>query len=155
MYADLLNLFAEYLEKQDALSKLTEHETLHEYSYSEIHTVAAIAELQEPNVTSIAQRMKMTKGAISKIMKRLLSAGVIESYQLANNRQKVFYSLTPKGRFLYEEHEKRHNLWLQRDELFLSRYSKRQLEFITTFMTNFNRYLQEQINEREDGIHAD
>ena len=72
----LLNLFAEYLEKQDALSKLTDHEKLHEYGYSEIHVVAAIGDLQNPNVTSIAKHMKMTKGAVSKIIKRLLSADV-------------------------------------------------------------------------------
>ena len=69
MKDNLLNLFAEYLEKQDALSKLTEHEKLHEYGYSEIHVVAAIGDLQNPNVTSIAKHMKMTKGAVSKIIK--------------------------------------------------------------------------------------
>ena len=35
MYDHLLELFAEYLEKQDILSKLTEHERLYEYGYSE------------------------------------------------------------------------------------------------------------------------
>lgn len=113
MNDNLLNLFAEYLEKQDALSKLTEHEKLHEYGYSEIHAVVAIGDLQNPNVTSIAKHMKMTKGAISKIIKRLLSAKVIQAYQLENNKQKVFYSLTEKSKFLYDEHKKRHELWLQ------------------------------------------
>lgn len=155
MYDNLLNLFAEYLEKQDALSKLTEHEKLHEYGYSEIHTIAAIGDLQNPNVTSIAQHMNMTKGAISKIIKRLLSADVIETYQLADNKQKIFYSLTEKGRFLYDEHEKRHKLWLQRDKLFLDRYSENQLEFIQKFMIDFNLYLQEQIDEKEGLNNAD
>lgn len=148
MNDNLLKLFAEYLEKQDALSKLTEHEKLHEYSYSEIHTVVAIGDLHNPNVTSIAQHMKMTKGAISKIIKRLLSAKVIQAYQLEDNKQKVFYSLTEKGKFLYDEHEKRHELWLQRDRCFLNRYSEKQLEFLSNFMLDFNLYLQEQIDEK-------
>ncbi|HJB15831.1 MAG TPA: MarR family transcriptional regulator [Candidatus Blautia excrementipullorum] len=144
----LLNLFAEYLEKQDALSKLTDHEKLHEYGYSEIHVVAAIGDLQNPNVTSIAKHMKMTKGAVSKIIKRLLSADVIKSYQHEDNKQKIFYSLAEKGRFLYDEHKKRHELWLQRDRRFLDKYSEKQLELIRKFMVDFNLYLQEQIDEK-------
>lgn len=155
MNDNLLNLFAEYLEKQDALSKLTEHEKLHEYGYSEIHTIVAIGDLQNPNVTSIAQHMKMTKGAISKIIKRLLSANVIKTYQFENNKQKIFYSLTKKGKFLYDEHKKRHELWLQRDRHFLDRYSESQLEFIQNFMVDFNLYLQEQIDEKGGQNNAD
>ena len=148
MKDNLLNLFAEYLAKQDALSKLTEHEKLHEYGYSEIHVVAAIGDLQNPNVTSIAKHMKMTKGAVSKIIKRLLSADVIKSYQHEDNKQKIFYSLAEKGRFLYDEHKKRHELWLQRDRRFLDKYSEKQLELIRKFMVDFNLYLQEQIDEK-------
>lgn len=148
MKDNLLNLFAEYIEKQDALSKLTEHEKLHEYGYSEIHVVAAIGDLQNPNVTSIAKHMKMTKGAVSKIIKRLLSADVIKSYQHEDNKQKIFYSLAEKGRFLYDEHKKRHEFWLQRDRRFLDKYSEKQLELIRKFMVDFNLYLQEQIDEK-------
>ena len=145
MNTKLLDLFAEYLEKQDALSKLTENEKLHEYGYSEIHTIAAIGNLEEPNVTEIAKHMKMTKGAISKIIKKLQTAGAIESYQKIGNKQKVFYSLTDKGQFLYDEHEKRHNLWIKRDREFLDRYTKEQLNFISSFMVEFNSYMDEQI----------
>lgn len=148
MYTDILNIFAEYLEKQDALSKFTEHEKLHEYGYSEIHTIVIIGDSQDPNVTFISQQMKMTKGAISKIIKRLLSAEVIEPYQLNNNKQKIYYKLTEKGNFLYMEHEKRHNLWIDRDKKFLSRYSENQLSLVTNFMKDFNLYLQEQIDEK-------
>ena len=66
----LLDLFTEYLEKQDMLSKLTEHEKLHAYGYSEIHVIAAIGDMDAPNVTSIVGYMHMTKGAISKIIKK-------------------------------------------------------------------------------------
>ncbi len=155
MYDHLLELFAEYLEKQDILSKLTEHERLYAYGYSEIHTIAAVGDLKDPNVTSIARRMKMTKGAVSKIIKRLLSAQVIEAYQLADNRQKIFYSLTEKGKFLYDEHKKRHELWIQRDKGFLSGFSEEQLQCVSAFMAEFNAYLEEQIAEKGGKKHAD
>lgn len=36
---NLLNQFAEFLEKKEMLSKLAENEKLHSYGYSEIHTM--------------------------------------------------------------------------------------------------------------------
>ncbi len=70
---NLMNLFVKYIEEQEILSKLTEDEKLHGYNYSEIHTIAAIGDLEESNVTNIANHMNVTRGAISKITKRLLA----------------------------------------------------------------------------------
>ena len=150
---NLLNQFAEFLEKQDMLSKLTENEKLHSYGYSEIHVIAAIGDLEEPNVTALAKTLRLTKGAVSKITKRLISSNVIEAYTIPDNRQKIFYRLLEKGRFLYEEHEKRHKLWLERDRQFLSQFTELQLEGFSKFMSSYNGYLEEQIRQlggRED-----
>lgn len=150
---NLLNQFAEFLEKQDMLSKLTENEKLHSYGYSEIHVIAAIGDLKEPNVTALAKTLRLTKGAVSKITKRLISSNVIEAYTIPDNKQKIFYRLLEKGRFLYEEHEKRHKLWLERDRQFLSQFTELQLEEFSKFMSSYNGYLEEQIRQlggRED-----
>ncbi|WP_310602058.1 MarR family transcriptional regulator [Anaerosporobacter sp.] len=147
MNDQLLMQFAEFLEKQDLLSKLTEHEKLHEYGYSDIHTIAAIGDLEEPNVTEIAKSLNMTRGAVSKITKRLLSVGVIESYMLPDNKQKIFFRLTKSGEVLYKEHQTRHQKWIDRDNKFFSQFSSQQLEEISGFMNLFNQYLGEQIVE--------
>ncbi|MGN0659249.1 MAG: MarR family winged helix-turn-helix transcriptional regulator [Emergencia sp.] len=146
MNEELLMLFAEYLEKQDALSKLTEHERLHSWGYSEIHTVAAIGDLEEPNVTAIAEHMHMTKGAVSKIIKKLTKEELVEAYKKPGNNQKIYYSLREKGRFLYDEHEKRHRMWKKRDDDFFRQFTAAELEEIRTFMEKFNLYLGEQID---------
>ena len=150
---NLLNQFAKKKKKQDMLSKLTENEKLHSYGYSEIHVIAAIGDLEEPNVTALAKTLRLTKGAVSKITKRLISSNVIEAYTIPDNRQKIFYRLLEKGRFLYEEHEKRHKLWLERDRQFLSQFTELQLEEFSKFMSSYNGYLEEQIRQlggRED-----
>ena len=147
MNKELLEQFAEFLEKQDLLSKLTEHEKLHGYGYSDIHVVAAIGDLPEPNVTAIADHLNLTKGAVSKITKRLQKAGVIDAYQRAENQQKIFFRLTKDGRFLYEEHDKRHRLWLERDNAFLENYPTEKRQEILTFMTEFNQYLETKIKD--------
>ena len=153
MNTELMNLFVRYMEKQEILSKLTEDEKLHGYNYSEIHTIAAIGDLQEPNVTNIAKRMHVTRGAISKITKRLLSQNLIEAYQQSGNKQKIFFRLTEAGQYLYDEHEKRHNLWLKRDDAFIKQFDNDTLKLVEAFMTEFNNYLEIQISAL--GGHAD
>lgn len=147
MNSELLVLFAKYMEKQEVLSKLTEAAEFHGYSYSEIHTITAIGDMEFPNVTGISQAMNMTRGAISKITKRLMQNGLIESYMMEGNNQKIFFKLTKKGQQLYQEHERRHNLWLERDNAFLQKYSKKDLDEIQQFMLDFNNYLEEKISE--------
>lgn len=145
MNTELLNLFVKYMEKQEILSRLTEDEKLHGYNYSEIHTIAAIGDLTEPNVTNIAAYMNVTRGAISKITKKLLAQNLIESYQQDGNKQKVFFRLTESGQLLYSEHDKRHKLWLKRDDSFLKQFDEKTIEQVETFMNAFNDYLETQI----------
>lgn len=143
----LMNLFVKYMEKQEILSKLTENEKLHGYNYSEIHTIAAIGDLEKPNVTEIANYMNVTRGAISKITKKLLEQKLIEAYQIKSNRQKIFFRLTETGQLLYDEHEKRHNLWLKRDTAFMNQFDSEILKQVEDFMQSFNDYLESQIEE--------
>lgn len=147
MNTELMDLFVKYMEKQEILSKLTEDEKLHGYNYSEIHTIAAIGNLAEPNVTRIANYMKVTRGAISKITKKLIEQNLIESYQQDGNKQKIFFRLTKTGQLLYDEHEKRHNLWLKRDDAFIKQFDHKTFEQVEKFMKAFNDYLETQIME--------
>ena len=155
MTTELMDLFAKYMEKQEILSKLTEDEKLHGYNYSEIHTIAAIGDLTEPNVTQIANHMNVTKGAISKIAKKLLEQNLIEAYQREGNKQKIFFRLTKSGQFLYEEHEKRHNLWLKRDNAFIKQFDLKTVEQVEKFMKVFNDYLETQITELGGNVDED
>lgn len=70
---ELLKEIALMLERQDMLSKLTENQCLDEYGYSETHCIDYIGRLELPNVTKVAEHMGMTRGAISKMTKKLLA----------------------------------------------------------------------------------
>ncbi|MGN0076250.1 MAG: MarR family winged helix-turn-helix transcriptional regulator [Parafannyhessea sp.] len=143
----VLNQLAEYMERQEVLSRLTEAEDLHGYSYSEVHTIRAIGDLPEPNVSAIAERMGMTRGAISKIAKRLQADGLVEPYRLEGNRQKVLYRLTESGRQLYDEHERRHALWLERDRRFVDGRDPAEVAAVQRFLADYNDYLKRKIEE--------
>jgi len=68
----LLKEIASMLQRQEMLTKLTESVCLEEYSYSETHCIDYIGKTELPNVTKIADNMQMTRGAISKMTKKLL-----------------------------------------------------------------------------------
>lgn len=72
---DLLSLIKDYGDKQEILSKLREDQSLREYNNSELHIVAAIGDLEQPNVTSLAEHIGMTRGGICKNIKKLTEAG--------------------------------------------------------------------------------
>jgi len=141
----LLSEIASMLQRQELLTKLTENVCLEEYSYSETHCIDYIGKAELPNVTKIAENMQMTRGAISKMTKKLLTKGLIEKYTLENNKKEVYFKLTENGMELFKEHEKRHKLWEQRDTQFLERYSVAEIDTVTKFMKEFNLYLEEQI----------
>ena len=143
----LLKEIAAMLQRQEMLTKLTESMCLEEYSYSETHCIDYIGKTELPNVTKIADNMQMTRGAISKMTKKLLAKGLIEKYSLVSNKKEIYFRLTESGLELYKEHEKRHKLWEQRDSRFLERYSPEEMEIITKFMKEFNLYLEEKIEE--------
>ena len=143
----LLKELALMLERQDMLSKLTESQCLDEYGYSETHCLDSIGRLELPNVTKVAEHMGMTRGAISKMTKKLLSKGLIEKYTRETNKKEIYFRLTEQGEVLFEEHDKRHRLWERRDMEFLSRYSKEDVETVYRFMKKFNDYLEQQIED--------
>ena len=95
----LLQEIALMLEHQDMLSKLTESQCLDEYGYSETHCIDNIGRLELPNVTKIAEQMQMTRGAISKMTKKLLAKGLIEKYTLETNKKEVYFKLTERAGF--------------------------------------------------------
>lgn len=141
----LLKEISLMLERQDMLSKLTESQCLDEYGYSETHCIDYIGRLELPNVTKVAGHMGMTRGAISKMTKKLLAKGLIEKYTLETNKKEVYFRLTDLGQLLFDEHAKRHKRWEKRDMEFLSRYSADEVETVYRFMREFNVYLEKQI----------
>lgn len=106
------------LERQDMLSKLTEGKCLDEYGYSETHCIDYIGRLELPNVTKIAEHMGMTRGAISKMTKKLLAKGLIEKYTLESNKKEVYFKLTDLGKHCLRNMQNVTNRWEKRDRSF-------------------------------------
>ena len=147
---DLLNLFKEYGDKQETLSKLREDESLRSYNNSELHIIAAIGDLERPNVTSLAEYMGMTRGGICKNIKKLTEAGLISSYQRDGNTKNIYYRLTDAGKTIYERHAEAHEAWIARDMDFIESFSDKQLGQVTDFMERYIRHIDQRIEESEN-----
>jgi DNA-binding MarR family transcriptional regulator len=101
---------------------------------SEIHAIDVIGKNQLPNATFIANELKMTKGAISKVTSKLLKKALIKADHLNGNNKMIYYSLTPKGKALYEIHAKLHMIEYDRFVTILSEYTKDEVYVINSFL---------------------
>lgn len=146
---ELLELFSEFYEKQDVVQKLSTRPFIHDYGHSELHCLEAIGRRENPNVTFLAQKLALTRGAASKIVKKLLNRGDIDSYQLAANKKEIYYRLTERGREAAAAHERRHRIWLERDLGFLRSIAPEDKKIIFSFLRKFNKYLLERIEEQK------
>ena len=148
MRKDLISLFKEYGDKQEILSRLCESAELRKYNNSELHIIAAIGDLDSPNVTAIATHMCMTKGGIRINIKKLIDAGLVNTYQAENNNRKIFYKLTDAGKKIYDKHNIAHKNWIQRDNTFFSQFSDDEINNVADFLEKFIAHLDEEIEKR-------
>lgn len=71
---------------------------------SEIHTISIIGQHPEINMTTLADMSGVTKGAISQIVKRLISKRYVARYKTRNNKE-INLRLSDKGYIVFQGHE--------------------------------------------------
>lgn len=148
MEQNILVQLQELYEKQDMLSRLTDHVLYSDTGLSELHCLAAITRLSEPNSTQIAAHLKMTRGAVSKIIKKLADKKLIEVFQKPDNKKEKYFRLTKQGDDADQRHTKAHYAWEQRDSQFLQSIPDSEMRIVSSFLTRFNHYLEQIIEEK-------
>ncbi|EPS53035.1 MarR family transcriptional regulator [Clostridium botulinum A1 str. CFSAN002368] len=111
--------FKEIYEKEEILGKIAFRGEYEKYGVSEIHCIDFIGKIENPNVTKISENMNMTRGAISKICKKLLNSKLIDKYKKPDNDKEIYFKLTKSGEELYKRHEIKHKKWEERNNNFL------------------------------------
>lgn len=104
----------------------------------EVHCIDRIGTIEYANVTKIANEMELTRGSISKICKRMLSKGLIESYQRSDNHKEIYYRLTEIGRRVYNAHKKCHSQARQEELFLLNTFSEYEQSIIFRFLSGIN-----------------
>ncbi|HCC00937.1 MAG TPA: MarR family transcriptional regulator [Ruminococcaceae bacterium] len=129
------------------LNKPKMEECLKDYKPSEVHCIEYIAKNTDPNVTKLAESFYVTKSAVSKLMKKLIEKGFIESYQKSNNKKEVYFRLTSEGKKINQIHEKLHKEFQERDQSVFEQITKEQLHMMLAFAKNYNQHLDMEIKK--------
>lgn len=127
--------------KQMLKQIINKNYNLKDLSITECHVISSIGNEEHVNGIRIADKMGMTRGAISKVVANLIKKGLIISYQDGVNKKKIFYKLTPLGETINkihnEEHEKR-NITLVNE---INKYTEKEQEIILNFIKNLQDFL--------------
>jgi DNA-binding MarR family transcriptional regulator len=122
-----------------------------DYKSSEIHCIEYIGSNVDSNVTKLAESFYMTRGAISKITKKLIKKGIIESYQKPDNKKEIYFRLTSQGKVIYKVHEELHKEFQERDKVVFEQVTEEQFDIMLSFVEMYNRHLDAEI--KKQGVH--
>ncbi|MGC6767555.1 MarR family winged helix-turn-helix transcriptional regulator [Enterococcus sp. LJL128] len=135
-------------EKMSWLNKFKMEESLKGYKPSEVHCIEAIKKQKEPNVTKLAESLYMTRGAISKLTKKLIQKKLIESYQKPENKKERYFKLTELGEKIYTIHEEEHKAFRDRDKVVFEQMTEEQLTSMLRFIEVYSKHLDEEIKKQ-------
>lgn len=110
---------------------------------SEIHVISAIARNLGIHIAGLAEILKITKGSVSEIVKKLEKKGLVEKRIDSSNASRLSLYLTEKGEKAHKNHMKFHKEFNDYIENILLNYSDTEKEAIRDFL----KLLDEKIND--------
>ena len=140
--------FRDVYNKMVFLNKFKMEDSLKGNKSSEVHCIEYIGGNVDSNVTKLAESFYMTRGAISKITKKLIKKGIIESYQKPDNKKEIYYRLTEQGKVIYKIHEKLHKEFQQRDKAVFEHVTEEQFDSMLSFVEKYSRHLDAEIEKQ-------
>ena len=139
--------FRELFNKMAWLNKFKMEESFKGYKSSEVHYIECIGRNVDSNVTKLAESLYMTRGAISKMTKKLIEKGVIESYQKSDNKKEIYFRLTKEGQKIYDIHEKLHREFQERDKVVFDQVTEEQFDSMLSFVEKYSKHLDVEIKK--------
>ena len=125
---------------------------LNGYYPSEIHCVEYIGENIDANVKKLAEAFNMTTSAISKLTKKMMKKGLIESYQKPDNKKEIYFRLTAQGKAINNIHEDLHQEYEARDKIVFAQITQEQYDAILCFAKMYNKHLDTEIEKLDMDI---
>ncbi len=140
--------FRELFTKMAWLNKFKMEDSLKGYKSSEVHYIEYIGKNGDSNVTKLAESFYMTRGAISKISKKLIKKGIIESYQKPDNKKEIYFRLTEQGKVINKIHEELHKEFRERDKAVFEQVTEEQYDIMLSFAEKYRRHLDAEIKKQ-------
>jgi len=140
--------FRDLYNKMVFLNKFKMEDSLKGYKSSEVHCIEYIGRNVDSNVTKLAESFYMTRGAISKITKKLIKKGIIESYQKPDNKKEIYFRLTEQGKIINKVHEELHKEFQERDKAVFEQVTEEQFDIMLSFVEKYSRHLDAEIKKQ-------
>ncbi|WP_186430491.1 MarR family transcriptional regulator [Clostridium sp. BSD9I1] len=137
----------ELFNKMAWLNKFKMEESLKGYKPSEVHYIECIGRNVDSNVTKLAESLYMTRGAISKMTKKLIEKGIIQSYRKPDNKKEIYFRLTEQGQRIFKVHEKLHKEFQERDKAVFEQVTDEQFDSMLRFVEKYSRHLDAEIKK--------
>lgn len=101
----LVTLFKDILEIEGKYLITREFKDI---SVNDMHIIEAVGKKEQKSMSSIAKRLNVTTGTLTKAMDALEEKGYVSRERGKKDKRVVFVSLTEKGKRAYRHHEKFH-----------------------------------------------
>jgi DNA-binding MarR family transcriptional regulator len=140
--------FRDLLNKMVSLNKFKMEDSLKGYKSSEVHCIEYIKRNVDSNVTKLAESFYVTRGAISKLTKKLIKKGLIESYQKPDNKKEIYFRLTEQGKVINKVHEELHKEFQERDKAVFEQVTEEQFDIMLSFVEKYSKHLEAEIKKQ-------
>ncbi|MFS0782657.1 MarR family transcriptional regulator [Bacillus sp. 1P06AnD] len=144
----LIMSFRDLFNKMAWLNKDKMENSLKGYKPSEVHCIESIEKNSDSNVTKLAESLYMTRGAISKLTKKLIEKGLIESYKKPENKKEIYFRLTEQGKVIYQIHEELHKEFRERDQAVFEQVTVEQFDSMLSFAKKYSSHLDAEIKKQ-------
>jgi DNA-binding MarR family transcriptional regulator len=101
---------------------------------AEVLTIVAIADYPGLNITELALKNGVTKGAVSKLVKKLVQKNLVNKEKALNNDKEISLRLTHRGWFVYERQMQHHEQLFNEFEGLLAHFSREQVDSFLTLL---------------------
>ena len=143
----VISSFWDLINKMAALNKFKMKDSLKGYKSSEVHCIEYIGRNVDSNVTKLAESYYVTRGAISKITKKLIKKGLIECYQKQDNKKEIYFRLTEQGKVINKVHEELHKEFQERDKAVFEQVTEEQFDIMLSFVEKYSKHLGAEIKK--------
>ena len=118
------------------------------FTRREIHTINAIGENRDINVTSLAELQGITKGAVSQMIRKLAAKGLVEKAPSPLSEAEVLLRLTEPGKTAFEKHKQYHREVQDDFFRYLENLPPESFALLLDFMDHFEKMLDRKKNYR-------
>lgn len=138
---ELSDLFYRVLSKYIASEKVPKSFGIDQKLHpSEIHTIHAIGTNPDTNVTELAKFLGITKGAVPKMIKKLKSKGLVESFKSTENMKEVLLRLTTEGEKAHKGYLQYHEQRNEALKRYYNRLTKEEIIFLKRALNALGSY---------------